>query len=316
MLSVPTEYITLAQVKADLETQGYSWGRVHTDQYHKWKSELPGLVVSYSSLKEFAECPFAYKWELENNVKKDTASLRLGSRVDCLVLTPWAFDKRYPLAEKRVQLKKDGTPYADGRQDPEQKAEWEKDYFQKGIERLSQDELEEVESIADSALTLMEQENLILGKTCTSQLALFARVDEASGVPLAMPVTLCCALDIAPLDGRETLYDLKTTSRPVRSERQLAYTIRDLHYDLQAAVYTACWLAITGQETDFAFLFVETMEGPHMARKVTIPRHAMQQAKDLLTHLLLSRAKAEKEQNFGTCILPATEYNPQNQITI
>lgn len=313
MLQVPIEYITLDQVKADLETLGYSWGRVHTDQYHKWKKKLPGLVVSYSSLKEFAECPFAYRWKQANEEKDDTPALRLGSRVDCLVLTPEDYDYKYPLAKKRVAIRKtDGKPCADGRQDPEQKAEWEKDYYQKGIERLTQEERDEVESIAESACILMEQENLILGETCVSQLALFVRISEIGGVPLAMPVTICCAMDLAPLDGRPTLYDLKTTSRPVRSERQLIYAIRDMHYNLQAAVETTCWLAITGQEADFAFLFVETQEGPHMARKVVFPPHELELAKQDLAHLIITLAKATHSQDFGTCILPSIQYSSSN----
>lgn len=308
MTTIPTSQITLAQVQADLASRGYSWGRVNPEEYHAWKKELPGLVVSYSSLKEFAECPYAYKYNLDNGVKKDSAALRLGSRVDSLCLTPDLFEQKYRLGTKNVQLKKDGTPYADGRQDPAQKAEWERLYQEEGIEHLDAEEMEQVHEIADSLLTLMEAENLKLGENCTSQLAMFVRLTEVAGVPLDTPITLCACLDLAPLDGRPTLYDAKTTSRSVRSATALQYVIRDMHYDLQAACYTACWNVCAKQEADFAFLFVETAAQPYMARKVELDESELNKAKSGMAHHLIMLAKAEHSQNYGTCVLPSIYY--------
>lgn len=309
MNAVPTSPLTLAQVQADLASQGYSWGRVNPTEYHAWKKQLPGLVVSYSSLKEFAECPFAYKYNLDAGVKKDSAALRLGSRVDSLCLTPDLFEQKYRLGVKKVQLKKsDGQPYADGRQDPDQKAEWERLYQEEGIEHLDAEEMEQVHDIADSLLTLMEAENLKLGENCTSQLAMFVRLTEVAGVPLDMPITLCACLDLAPLDGRPTLYDAKTTSRSVRSATALQYVIRDMHYDLQAACYTSCWNVCARQEADFAFLFVETAAQPYMARMVTLDETELNKAKSDMAHHLIMLAKAEHAQNYGTCVLPSISY--------
>lgn len=308
MNPVPTHPLTLAQVQADLASQGYSWGRVNPTEYHAWKKQLPGLVVSYSSLKEFAECPFAYKYNLENGIKKDSEALRLGSRVDTLALTPDLFETKYRLGVKKVQLKKDGDPYADGRQDKDQKAEWERLYQEEGIEHLDAEEMDKVHDIAYSLLTLMDAENIILGENCTSQLAMFIRLTEIAGIKLDMPVTLCACLDIAPMDGRPILYDAKTTSHSVRSARSLTYVISDLHYALQGAVYTACWNVCAKQEAEFAFLFVETSAQPYMARMVTLDETELNKAKSDLAAYLVKLAAAEHSQNYGTPVLPTISY--------
>lgn len=140
-----SELLTYEQVVEQLRGGGRCCGVVNPNEYHAWKKRLAEdfgcAVVSKSTLHDFALSPFRYRYNELNSVRKETKGLRIGSMVDCKVLTPMLWGEMFaepwvpvgefaepwkpwePQEEKRFALKKNGEPSKN--QDPDQKAEWE-----------------------------------------------------------------------------------------------------------------------------------------------------------------------------------------------
>lgn len=269
-----------------LAAKGSCIGAVRPREYHAWKPMLELMfgcpVVSKSSLGDFMESPYRYRYNAEHGIRKESAALRMGSMVDCLALTPHLWEAEYtepwqPGEPKQVQQKKDGTPYADGRQDAAQKAAWEaaRAAFdarceQEGLTVLKEGEREHAEQVAAQVTEHLAAHGLQPGKTYESQIGLWMHVEQIDGVPLPQPLIVTGMIDICPAaDSREcdTLWDLKTTSRSVVSAEQLFYAIEDFRYGLHV-LYLDLYNWCTGEARDaFAFLFVTTAL-PAMSRVV------------------------------------------------
>ena len=217
-----TKLLTLDDVLAALRTEGCACGPVNPGEYHAWKpvleAELNCPVVSKSTLADFAANPYKFKWEQDNKVRKSSDAMALGSLVDCLTLTPDLFAEQYLCEPVRVQLKKDGTPYADGRQDPEQKAEWLAK-AEDGVHVITEEQLGRGKAIAKQATQHLERLGLRPGETYTSQVGLWVYLTELGGMKLASPVVVTGMLDVCPTAG--ALVDLKTTSVDVSSESKV-----------------------------------------------------------------------------------------------
>lgn len=269
-----------------LTTKGCCIGSVRPKEYHAWKPMLEHAfgcpVVSKSSLGDFMESPYRYRYNATHGVRKESAALRLGSMIDCMALTPHLWDAEYtepwqPGEPRRVQLKKDGTPYADGRQDAVQKAEWEAERAafderceREGITILREGEPERVRDIAGQVTEHLRQMGMVLGETFASQVGMWMYVDEIDGVKLPQPLIVTGMIDICPTrESREcdALLDLKSTGRSVENAEQLFYSIEDFHYGLHV-LYLDLFNWCTGEVRDrFAFLFVTTAL-PAMSRVV------------------------------------------------
>ena len=177
--------ITYEEVLMQLQVEGCAMGNVHPVEYHAWKgrlaAELGMPVTSKSDLVDFAANKYCWKLAKDAGVRKVSPALELGSLVDCLVLTPELFSEQYLCEPKRVALKKDGTPYVNGQQDPEQKAEWEA-AAAAGKRILSPDELERGESIACQALNHMSKLGLVVRETCATQVGMWVCLEEVGGM--------------------------------------------------------------------------------------------------------------------------------------
>lgn len=257
------EPLTFETVLQALREEGKCSGRVNPTAYHAMKplleAELGCPVLSKSTLTEFMASPYRYILN-KNTPKKPTENMALGSLVDCLTLTPELFETQYLCEPLRVQLKKDGTPYADGRQDPAQRDEWAAKAEQ-GITVITEAEKERGQAIAEQAFESLSFEGLILGKTYTSQVGMWVYLTELAGQELACPVVVTGMLDILPTHpDADRLWDLKTTSVDVGNASKVCYTMEDFHYGMQAALYADLWKLCSGEEETrkFSFMFVGT----------------------------------------------------------
>ena len=269
-----------------LTTKGCCIGAVRPRDYHKWKPELEKAfgcpVVSKSSLGDFMESSYRYRYNSLNGVRKESAALRMGSMVDCMALTPGLWEAEYTMpwrpAEARiVQLKKDGKPYADNRQDAAQKERWEQakaDFEARcekdGVTILRDGELEHVQQVAKQVTEHLAECGLRLGESFDSQIGMWMYVDRVGDTVLPQPLIVTGMIDICPRAGGrecEALWDLKSTSRSVENAEQLFYAIEDFHYGLHV-LYLDLFNWCTGEQRDsFAFLFVSTALPP-MSRVV------------------------------------------------
>ncbi|MBR5889473.1 MAG: PD-(D/E)XK nuclease-like domain-containing protein [Akkermansia sp.] len=307
------EMITYEQVLERLQTDGYAIGAVNPREYHKWKGMLAEAldvpVTSKSDLSDFAACPLRYRYNKENGVKKCSDALRLGSLVDCLVLTPELFTQEYLCEPKRVAITKDGKPHAKGWQDPKQKEEWEAAEA-KGITVLTPEELAKAKVIAQRASEHLAERGLILGQTFQSQVAMWVCLRSVGGVPLACPVVVTGMMDILPLGG-SSIWDLKTTSMPVENELKVMYTLEDFHYGVQAALYTDMYNLCTDEQRDeFSFLFTATGELPVMSREVTMQTEALEFYRAMYERWLVAFALAHATGDWGLHTLPRKFYTP------
>ena len=278
--------IVFKDVVEGLKERGCCIGAVKPREYHAWKPRLEEAfgcpVVSKSVLGDFMESPYRYHYNVTHGVRKESAALRIGSMIDCMALTPQLWEAEYtepwsPTEPKRVQLKKDGLPYADGRQDAAQKAAWDaaRAEFDERCERegltvLREGEREHVEAVAKQVTEHLSACGLVLGESFASQVGMWMYVDNVDGVPLPVPLIVTGMIDICPHeDSREgdVLWDLKSTGRSVENAEQLFYSIEDYHYGLHV-LYLDLFNQITGGWRDsFAFLFVSTAL-PAMSRAV------------------------------------------------
>ena len=307
------EMISYAEVLVRLQTDGYAIGAVNPKEYHKWKGMLAEAldvpVTSKSDLSDFAACPLRYRYNKENGVKKCSDALRLGSLVDCLVLTPELFTQEYLCEPKRVAITKDGKPHAKGWQDPKQKEEWEAAEA-KGITVLTPEELAKAKVIAQRASEHLAERGLILGQTFQSQVAMWVCLRSVGGVPLACPVVVTGMMDILPLGG-SSIWDLKTTSMPVENELKVMYTLEDFHYGVQAALYTDMYNLCTDEQRDeFSFLFTATGELPVMSREVTMQTEALEFYRAMYERWLVAFALAHATGDWGLHTLPRKFYTP------
>ena len=310
-----TALLTYDDVLAALRKEGRACGPVNPGEYHCWKpmleAELGCPVVSKSTLADFGANPYKFKWEQENGVRKTSESLALGSLVDCLTLTPHLFAEQYLCEPVRVQLKKDGTPYADGRQDPAQRAEWlakEED----GVHVISEEMLAKGKAIAAQAELHLDMLGLRQGKTYQSQIGMWAYLTELGGQRLATPVIITGMLDICPKGG--ALVDLKTTSVDISSATKVSYTTEDYHYGLQGALYTDLWQLCSCEAKPrygFVFLYVSTAP-PYMSRELRMTNDVLDLYRPEYQRLVRRYADCWKTNDWGDAMLEPINYQPSS----
>lgn len=276
------------QVRASLAEKGVCIGRVNPEAYHRWKGELPAPVVSKSSLHEFAASPWAYKWRRDNGRAVASAGFALGSAVDAALLTPELFARQY-VCEEVDRRTKAGKARA---------AELEA----AGVTALRPEEAEVVRLARDHAAHALELLQLRLGETYESQVAMWAYLTQLGGSPLPMPLIVTGMLDICPHKGG-MLLDLKTTSKPVGSEKALNYAMLDYEYGVQAALYRDLFEMCTGERRgEFAFLFVETTL-PCLARYMWVSDEQMLAYREYYQRKLREFSQALALDEWGDCVL-------------
>lgn len=324
--------LTPEGVLDELECTGLAVGPVRPKVYHAMKDLIERAtgcpVVSKTDLAEFARSPYRYHYRKERGIHEETAAMRRGSLIDMLVLTPELFNAEYaliwqPTEEKRVRRKKDGKPYENGEQDPEQKEEWaaaraayEEQHAGKVF--ITQRELEEARMVADRALEHLEERGLKRGETFETQVAFFVVVDEVEGKPLEEALIVCGMADILPhaesAYGEEVL-DLKSTSVDVTSPHELTKHAEMLLYGVQAALYAdhlSCALRFyrgsrESERRFFRFLFAGAGE-PVLSVELLMGEEPMGFYRAMYRHLLREMAHAHATGDWGAPTLPTVEY--------
>lgn len=185
------ERLTLDGVLLALEGAGFALGAVNPNEYHAWKGQIAEAmgcpVVSKTDLADFARSPYRYHYRKEHALREETRAMRRGSLIDTLVLTPELFDAQYALPwqpdePRKVRVKKDGKPYENGEQDPEQKERWRAaaaEYAERsaGKVAITQAELDEAQVVARRALNHLQELGMQRGVDYDTQVAFFVAVD-------------------------------------------------------------------------------------------------------------------------------------------
>lgn len=296
----------------DLEKTGRAFGTVTAEEYHqRFHTDAAKLenCISKSSLVEFAESPFLYRYNIENGIRKTSPGFHFGSLLDTLVLTPDEFPLRYKVDTPRVAVKKDGTPYANGMQDREQAAEWA-ELAAQGVTVISPEEMSQAEAARDKVNATLAKHGLILGDTFDSQVGLAFKmampVLGKNGEEETCTITVTGMIDILPRDPALPIIDLKTTSKPVHIRYEIDKQIRAYTYGWQAAFYADMVRAVMQQERFFRFLFVNSA-APHCRAWVDM------QAAELNSYRAKYRPKlAEFAQCCHTNTWPGEELEPRN----
>lgn len=298
-----SKFLQFEDVLQALRSEGKCSGQVKPDEYHAMKPQLEEAlgvpVISKSTLSEFSAGSFRFKWNRDNNIRPASAALALGSLVDTLTLTPELFPQLYSVEEPRVQLKKDGTPYSDGRQDPAQKAEWQAK-AEMGISVISPDEHKKGEAISSVAKEALLAHGLFIGETCETQVGMWVFIDNLHGEPLACPMVVTGMLDLLPTRNSELLWDLKTTSEDICDAGRISRNAETFHYGMQAALYSDLWRICSGEEhaRKFGFLFVGTKE-PYMARALFMGADVLELYREEYSQLMSEYAIASKLDYWG-----------------
>ncbi|MCQ2439404.1 MAG: PD-(D/E)XK nuclease-like domain-containing protein [Oscillospiraceae bacterium] len=287
-------------VVAALKARGCCIGLVKEPKaYHKWKKllakEFDCPCVSKSTLADFAESPYRHHWNDERGVKKETASLSLGSAVDSRVLTPGEFARSY-VCETINGRTNEGK---------ERKAELEA----LGIENIPPEKWEVVMACAKVANEALSKEGLKLGKTFQSQVGMWVYMTELGGEELPCPVVVTGMIDICPDEGGKLL-DLKTTSADPEDAAKLNFQIEDYHYGLQAALYLDMFALCTGEaREEFEFVFVGTAM-PAMCRRVVMSGSLVDLYRRDYSVLLFRYTMAWKQKDWGSALLETVYYEP------
>ena len=217
------------------------------DYYAPHTGDLKTMRVSKSMLSEFVPNPAA--WLLKP--KKDyTKAMRFGNLVDCMALTPDAFENEYVLLPQFYPCK----PTA---KDPRTEKPWSgaADYC-KELEKEIELSGKQSVKVADYMEAKQAVANLRAFKPFAelmdgahTQSAMFGDlVDEGIATPAKS------LLDILPTHPKwmHVIGDLKTTNE--MSEQHFARTVNKFGYHRQAAIYLDLHNAITGENRDTFYI--------------------------------------------------------------
>ena len=175
---------------------------------------LDGRPLSKTSLMEFRKSPAHYMYYL-TAPKVVTPAYVLGGLIDCLVLTPELFERRYVVAPPINKMTKDG------------KAEWAKfkaDNIGKTI--ITPDILQQASNVRDALLTNPKSSEYIHQMTTVQRQLKWE--DKATGLPF---------IAYTDMDGTEPdlLGELKTTNDA--SPESFARDAFKFGYHIQMALY-------------------------------------------------------------------------------
>lgn len=249
---VPKTPFTNAQIVA----VGYD-----PEKYHKGESKRgsPDYKIGRSSLLEFEACP--HKW-LKSGDSEDTAATEWGSAIDCMLLTPSDFEKRYVVCpptytdDKGVE-----KPWTFAAKVCKQ---WRDENA--GMHVLKADVFDEVSKAA--GVVKMNTELREILETCECQVYVTGDYyDEATG-ETAHVKTL---LDILPkLDSpwRGSLMDLKSARDA--SPYKWGRVVFDYGYDVQAAMSLDLYMAAKPDEgrMDFRHVIVENVAPFEIGKRI------------------------------------------------
>jgi len=209
----------------------------------------PKMVMGRSSLMKFLACP--HKWL--KSVQDDSESLRWGNVIDCALLTPESFQRRfvvapetYPAAKGEEKPWNFNATYCKG---------WRSDRESEGFSVIKSSDMAE----ANAAVKAMEENDFAveLLKSSGKQTMLVGEYhDEATGIVVPLKALLdfepvkeiVDGFDLKPSPFARYLGDLKTTESA--APRAFEKSIYTYNYDAQAWLSLTLYNAATGERRD------------------------------------------------------------------
>ncbi|MGN0869480.1 MAG: hypothetical protein ACI4O9_08175 [Akkermansia sp.] len=296
--------LTFDMVVAALRERGSACGVVDPTDYHTWKRSLADEfgcpVVSKSSLCDFDDNPYRYRYNEIHGVRKECAGFLLGSLVDCIALTPKLFDVQYAVEELDLRTKA-------GRARRDELAALGKvPVKQEDYDLACELALRVVDHLSSMGWYLHASSYPC---NCWSQVGLFVYLSEIDGVPLASPLIVTGMVDICPDEG-DALLDLKTTRQDPSDSTALFYAMEDFHYGVGAALYLDLFNVCTGEERcRFGHLFVGN-QLPAMSRTVWLGVSELEVYRRDYKAMLRRFATAAATDYWGDDQLPDAFYQP------
>lgn len=257
-------------------------------------------ALHYSLLKHYrysADAGLFTSWQ-EDTI---THAMKFGSLVHVLALNPENLGERHRIEDKRIAVKKDGTPYANGQQDKEQAAEWEQ-AEQSGTYIISTADAAVAESIASSATRCINE--IYPDFSWYTEAAAWATIGEEK---------YKCKFDaLAEHLGSEFAVDIKTTAADVTNERAVVRDFYAYGYHIQAALYNHILRTVTGRSlAEFAFIFV-SKSAPYIARPLILQEQHIARFTDSdLTEAIANYRRTLAPDYSPTYTLPPITLNPE-----
>jgi len=218
------------------------------DYYAPHTGPLADMFTSKSMLTKFMPDP---KWWKATPPQTYTGAMKFGNLVDCLALTPLAFEAEYVIAPQYY-------PCEPTKKDPRTEKPWNmaanfcKDWAEaqtKGI--INQADFMESMQAVNNLKAFPAYAELMQG--ADTQVALFG---ELEGVKVK------ALLDILPRCEKfsHALADMKTTNE--MSEQHFARTVARFGYHRQGALYLDLYNAITGENRDTFYIVWVNSKAP------------------------------------------------------
>lgn len=210
---------------------------------------VKGKAVSKSLITDFIKDPGAWK---SAKPKEQTAAMKGGSLLDCLVTTPDKFESQYVISEYE-------------KFNSNESKSWKSSMEESGLIVIKQPELD----LANEQLKAIKAHDAANRLLQGSEFQVAFRHKTKHGIDSKG------LIDILPEDG-ETVVDLKTCDpRAMESRRSLQRYIHDWSYHVQAGAYCEGYSEASGKErTKFKFLFV-TSKLPIKVAVIPIPLSAI-----------------------------------------
>lgn len=227
--------------------------------YQAFKREHPELIAA-SRLKHYSVSPLAGR-HADSEPQETTDAMRFGSLVHAFALSPALIGAKFQAREREVEKKKDGTPYADGRQSAAQKAEWAELEAQ-GTQINSPEEHATAQTMASNAVSAIV-DYFSSEPEWVTETTLWNQLDNG--------YTLCGTAD-AICEEHDTIVDIKTTADAELDDYTLTSACFRYGYHIQAGVYSMLYEAVCGRPLlRFAFAFV-SKAAPHLSKLLVLDR--------------------------------------------
>ena len=224
---------------------------------HDYHSEP---AIHYSLLKHYARSAdngYFESWQEDTT----TPAMKFGSLVHAIALSPGTVTERYLIEEKKIALKKDGTPYANGMQDRDQAAAWEAAEAE-GKYIFDTATYAAAEEIAASAARCINE--IYPGIAWNTELSAWTTINGQK---------YKCKFDaIARSSGRNIALDLKTTAADITNEKAILREFYTFGYHIQAALYSLIFRNVLSMDIDeFAYIFV-SKSAPYISRALILTK--------------------------------------------
>lgn len=280
------------KVEKKLRKHGYAEEIVNPTEYHHIKAMLEDAfgcpVISKSSLCDYMDDPYKYYYDREKGIRKQSKSLRAGSIIDTLALTPDIADRIIAVEEinRRTNAGKARAAELEAA----------------GKIIVSPEEYAEASENAKLVRDTIKRE---LGDVpWHSQHAVWVKMDTIGDVKLPTPIILTGMMDILPESDTCPIIDLKTTSAKILSTRELEDTVARYNYGVQAAIYTDLLYTIEQRpRPPFTFLFINTSP-PTRLRFFEMRETDITACRALYTRKIQDFAEAWKNDDYGEALVP------------